>query len=88
VQRPGAPRGRTRGPAPVTNEPSRRDAGARGRGRAEGRALPWDIPLAGERPPAEGERRRDSGAQSGRGAGARQAPEISVLRRRPPRARE
>jgi hypothetical protein len=59
--------------------------GPRGRGgRAEGRALPWDIPLAG----ARGGQGRERAAEQREPRRDGPEPTISIVRRRPPRERE
>lgn|GEM_PF-4208175 len=83
------PRTARRGEARVRDGLARGAAGGgeapRGRGaRVEGRALPWDIPLAGGR----GSQGRERAVEPPQPRRDGPEPTISVIRRRPPRERE
>ena len=88
VQPPASDRARVRSAPPVGRERARPAGGSGGHARADGRPLPWDIPLARESPAVEGGRRRAPGDSRGARGGSLQTPDISKLRRRPPRERE
>jgi len=83
------PRGARRGEARVRDghaqEPADGADAPRGRStRADGRALPWDIPLAGGRH----RQGRERAAEPPRPRPDGPEPTISIMRRRPPRERE